>query len=81
MKMDQIDQMDQIHKRKCLLADRCGLSIRDYWQTVQKIFMGTSALPQSFEKCRIVVLCTEHQGSANKKKLSKRIHILQTVCQ
>ena len=51
MKMDQIDQMDQKHKRKCLLADHCGLSIRDYWQTVQKIFMGTSALPQSFEKC------------------------------
>ena len=49
MKMDQIDQMDQKHKRKCLLADHCGLSIRDYWQTVQKIFMGTSALPQSFE--------------------------------
>ena len=45
MKMDQIDQMDQKHKRKCLLADHCGLSIRDYWQTMQKIFMGTSALP------------------------------------
>ena len=51
MKMDQIDQMDQIHKRKRLLADRYGLPIRDYWQTVQKIFMGTSALPQSVEQC------------------------------
>ena len=38
-------------ERKCLLADRYGLPIRDYWQTVQKIFMGTSALPQSFEQC------------------------------
>ena len=40
-----------ITERKCLLADRYGLPIRDYWQTVQKTFMGTSALLQSFEQC------------------------------
>ena len=34
-----------------LLADRYGLPIRDYWKTVQKIFMVTSALSQSFEQC------------------------------
>ena len=37
--------------RKCLLADRYGLPIEDYWQTVQKIFIGTSSLPKSFEQC------------------------------
>ena len=42
----------QFLDRKCLLADRYGLPIRDYWQTVQKIFMCTSALLQSFEQCR-----------------------------
>ena len=34
-----------------LLADRYGLPIRDYWQTVQKICLGTDALLQSFEQC------------------------------
>ena len=35
---------------KCLLADRYGLPIGDYSQTVHKICMDTSALPQSFEQ-------------------------------
>ena len=33
------------------MADRNGLPIRDYWQTVQKICLGTDALLQSFEQC------------------------------
>ena len=33
------------------MADRYGLPIGDYWQTVHKICSGTSVLPQSFEQC------------------------------
>ena len=45
------NKKETINLGKCLLADRNSLPIRDYWQTVQKIFMSTSALPQSFEQC------------------------------
>ena len=64
---------------KCLLADRYGLPIGDYSQTVHKICMDTSALP--LNSGVIVTLLSRVSGVCQQEEMADCLKFLCTVCQ